>query len=56
MYFAHSYERWTRLQSWNAVEGNAVYPIKDYENPITYGTTVNPWDESQGEITLPMSN
>ena len=56
MYFAHSYERWTRLQSWNAVEGNAVYPIKDYENPITYGPTVNPWDDSQGEITLPMSN
>ena len=41
---------------YNQVFGCNVMAIADEDNNITYGPTVNPWDESQGEITLPMSN
>ncbi|MBR1447979.1 MAG: fimbrillin family protein [Prevotella sp.] len=44
-----------RMQ-YNQVFGCSVMAIADDETPITYSPTVNPWDESQGETTVPMSS
>ncbi|MBQ8463510.1 MAG: fimbrillin family protein [Prevotella sp.] len=35
---------------------HCIRPVMDVPNPITYSPTVNPWDESQGETTVPMSS
>ena len=54
-YLARSYDQYSKYSGGNAADAYAVYPIKDNGSTFTYNPSVDPWDDSTGEISVTMS-